>query len=200
MKYTFLVLLVFQLLASFWFYRKQNRGEIVGGDISIPKALWLYHAIFSWYFVPLIYLYQSELDTNLAVILGVHAFIWWLRAPIELAMIFKTYNWTPRYGITHDVLHGTCLLLATLFTTRLWPSTTLNWMAYSYLIVTFFMLCFETSFAALFLTVRGDKDHKIYYASDDPKWRFINWLTTIGVTIGLAHAATQAVMAICYWP
>lgn len=195
MKFLFLFLLVIQLCCSVWFYYKQNRGDFVGGPISWPKALWLYHAIFSWFLVPLVYLSFPDLHISLKTIIGLHTLIWWIRGPLELVMIYKFYNWSPRYGITHDVVHVMLLFGGIIATCKLWPETALNWMGFSFAAMTVVMLCFETTFAALFLDVRGHEDHKIYYAADEPKWRFINWLTKVGLCFGLSHAILQALFA-----
>ena len=34
------------------FARKQNRGERVGGPISLPKSLWLNYTLLSWFVIP----------------------------------------------------------------------------------------------------------------------------------------------------
>jgi hypothetical protein len=54
---------------------------------------------------------------------------------------------------------------------------------------------FEITFAYLFLKERGDADHKTYYASDEPRWRRINAITKVGVSIGYGHFFIQAVLA-----
>ena len=38
--------------AVFAFARKQNRGERVGGPISLPKTLWLNYTLVSWFVLP----------------------------------------------------------------------------------------------------------------------------------------------------
>lgn len=199
MAYLFLALLIVQCSCSVMFYRKQNKGDLVGGPISWPKAFWLYHAIFSWFLVPLVYLAAPDLHISLKILIGLHTLVWWIRGPLELVMIYKLFNWTPKYGITHDVLHGFFLLVGTLGIAKLWPESLINWMGFTYCGVTVIMLCFETSFAALFLNVRGHDDHKIYYAADEPKWRFINWLTTMGLIVGMGHAFIQAGLALWFW-
>jgi hypothetical protein len=192
----FVLLLGLQIICSIWFYKKQNRGEFVGGPISWPKALWLYHAIFSWFLVPPVYLAIVDLHWSLRVVIGFHTLVWWIRGPLELVMIYRWYNWTPKYGITHDCIHAIALLVGMMATVKLWPENLANWMAFVYCGVTVVMLVFETSFAALFLDVRGHQDHKIYYAADEPKWRFINWITKVGLSIGLSHSVIQAVLGL----
>lgn len=198
MHFLFLILLLIQVSCSFWFHGRQNCGAFVGGPISWPKALWLYHAIFSWFLVPLVYLSLSDVHWSLKLIIGLHCLSWWIRGLTELFMIYKFYNWSPRYGISHDVFHGLLLLCGMVATAKLWPESLANWMAFVYVAVTIVMLGFEISFAALFLGVRGHDDHKIYYAADEPKWRFINWLTKMGLVVGLGHSIPQAVIALLF--
>jgi len=198
MAFLFPLLLVIQIACSVWFHYKQNKGAFVGGPISWPKALWLYHAIFSWFLVPLVYLSFPDLHISLKIVIGSHALIWWIRGLTELVMIYKLYNWSPRYGITHDAVHAILLLAGTMATVKMWPESLLNWMAFAYCGVTILMLGFEMAFAALFLDVRGHEDHKIYYAADEPKWRFINWITKVGLSFGLTHAVIQAILALVW--
>ena len=199
MKFYFFILLIIQLLGSTWFYKKQNQGSFVGGAISIPKALWLFYAIFFWFFLPLIYLSHPALDGTLKVILALHTLIWWIRGPLELAMIYKWFNWSPRYGIIHDVLHAGVLFIALLGTVKIWPESPSNWMLFVFLGFTIISLLFEATFAALFLNIRGSADHKIYYADDSEKWRFVNFLTTVAVILGLFHLVVQASCAFFIW-
>lgn len=198
MSAAFLVLLLIQLGCSFWFHKRQNCGAFVGGPISWPKSIWLYHAIFSWFLVPLVFLLLADLHPSLKWVIGLHALSWWVRGILELFMIYKYFNWSPRYGISHDVVHGFLLLIGMVVTAKLWPESLVNWMAFVYIAITLVMLCFEVSFAALFLNVRGHEDHLIYYAANEPKWRFINWLTKIGITIGVGHSLIQAVIGLLF--
>ncbi len=196
MTFWFLILLVTQICCSVWFHAKQNQDKFTGGPISWPKALWLFHAIFSWYLVPIVYLFIPDLHIVLKSIIFIHTLVWWIRGPIELVMIYKTFNWSPRYGIAHDSLHLFFIFVATVVTCKMWEPSLINWLAFSYLCVTVIMTTFELWFAALFLQVRGHSDHKIYYAANEPKWRFINRLTTAALVIGLGHALLQAVLAL----
>jgi hypothetical protein len=190
----FVVLLVLQITQSIWFHKRQNTKGWTGGPISWPKAFWLWHAIFSWYLVPLVWVFFPDLDSRLRTVLILHLVSWWIRGPIELLMIYKYFNWTPLYGITHDLVHILILVIGLIWALPQWNSgaSVTDLFVEVFVVITIIMTMFEISFAYLFLKVRGQKDHKIYYASDEPQWRFINRLTIIAVTLGLLHLVMQA--------
>ena len=193
----------FPLLAfggATYFHMRQNNGAWAGGPISWPKALWLTYAITSWYLVPLAHLASPDLSPEVSILLKAHLWSWWIRAPIELIMIYRFYNWTPKYGITHDALHIIMLVALAIFSLpslgsevgRAQLSRADSW-ALLWLGLTLVLLCFEITFAYLFLKIRGALDHKVYYASDDPIWRFINRLTWVAVSFGYFHLIIQAI-------
>lgn len=190
------LILLFILWFARMFYVKQNSGKIVGGKVSIPKALWLGYAIGSWYFVPFLFLTWGEVDPWLKIIFVGHLMSWWVRAPIELIMIYKYFNWTPIYGITHDVLH--ILMLVGLYFWRfginaVTSMTAPNQLAVAYIWVTVLALVMEITFAYLFRKTRSfEKEaHKIYFASDDPVYRMINRLTRGTVIFVYTHFLLQ---------
>ncbi len=189
-----LCFLPLSLIAFGWrFFNKQNRGEWTGGPISVPKALWLAYTIHAWFFLPLLLL-RWPTQSALNLTLWGHTLSWWSRGIIELSMIFKFYNWSPRYGITHDLLHVAGLtigLVGFLTTTSLTTLSPQEVLVFAFLAVTIVMTVFEAAFAFLFRSIRGDADHKIYYADDNPKWRFVNRLTQTALVIGIGHLLAQ---------
>lgn len=191
MSLTFVILFLTQLIASWIFYKKQNAGAFVGGDISRPKALWLWNSIFSWFFVPIVFLFIPGISTDIKVIIGLHTLIWWIRAPIELIMIYKTYNWSPRYGILHDLIHIMGLMLGFYFLFTKGPFHGVDLVGIAYLCSSVLLISFEAVFAACFLYIRGDIDHKIYFASDDIRWRFVNQSTSLAVGIAMFYNILQ---------
>lgn len=40
-----------------------------------------------------------------------HLISWWNRGPLELLMTYKWFNWSPRYGIAHALVHALFLVL-----------------------------------------------------------------------------------------
>jgi hypothetical protein len=161
------------IILSFVFKKRQNKGDIVGGDISTPKSLWLCFAIGAWFFYPFFY-FLTPLESSLFHILFFHLISIWVRGLLELVMIYKWYNWSPRYGIAHNTFHFLGVFILSLF---YYDKVASNFSFATFIILVLVSFLFETLFAILFFKVRGEEKHKVYFASDDPKWRFINRLT-----------------------
>lgn len=178
------------------FYLKQNVKKAIGGEVSVPKALWLAYAVGSWFMVPFIFVF-SDMHPALAPVFLFHLVSWWIRAPIELVMIYKTLNWTPIYGISHDLFHG-AVMIGLYF--GMWPasweasfSNPMSKIASLYILVTLFALVMEVTFAYLFRKTRGTAEgaHLIYFASDDPIYKFINRVTLFTVIVVYSHFVLQ---------
>ena len=107
------IILLAELTFAIYFFFRQNKvggKAAVGGPISIPKSLWLSGAIFFWFFYPFIFLLDPTVTRPWKIVLALHLISWWIRGPLELVMIYRWFNWTPKYGITHDILHVLMLL------------------------------------------------------------------------------------------
>ncbi len=173
------------------FRAKQNRGtadgSIVGGAISWPKAFWLANAIIGWYLVPFVFWFDASTEGPMRSLLAAHLASWWIRAPIELWMIYRLYNWTPVYGILHDLAHGTLMAAglawacAKIGWEAILASPALGWTVGYSVLISFSMIA-EAVFAALFMTTRGEGQNKIYFADDSAQFRLINRLT-LGVCV-----------------
>jgi hypothetical protein len=186
------------------FRARQNKGDIVGGDISWPKSLWLTYTITAWFLLPLLMIGVFSADpqvwpTTLWVAYVGHLVSWWVRGPLELFMIYKWFNWSPRYGIAHDLAHATFLIL-----TIAWAflnSEITQWFAVPgaaiaalFMLITVFMTFAETLFAFLFLHARTKGEDLLYFASDEPRWRMINRITTTVVILAYAHLFFQSLL------
>lgn len=166
------------ILSSFLVKKRQNKGDIVGGDISTPKSLWLVFAIGAWFFYPFLF-YLTELNNDLKMVLNFHLISIWLRGIIELVMIYKLFNWSPRYGIAHNTFHFLGVLILFLMSIK-----TFQINAFSiFILLILVSFIFENLFAYLFFKVRGEEKHKVYFANDGPEWTFINKVTIFGNTI-----------------
>ncbi|MEN3296956.1 MAG: hypothetical protein V7642_6209 [Burkholderiales bacterium] len=86
------------------FYTLQNGVGIIGGEIAFSKLIWLSYAITFWISLPLL----ISLDPRTPAPLGVcFRYVLWmmlLRGAIEVVMLYITKNWSPIYGIFHDVV------------------------------------------------------------------------------------------------
>ncbi|MDZ4084712.1 MAG: hypothetical protein U1E10_17350 [Bdellovibrionales bacterium] len=187
------------------FRARQNKGDIVGGDISWPKALWLAYTVSTWFVLPLLLLglSYSRLGTPLPVSLLIafvgHSVSWWIRGPLELFMIYKWFNWSPRYGIAHDLAHASFLILAIVSAflrseIELWFATPVAAIAALFVFVTVFTTFAETLFAYLFLNERTKGEDLLYFASDEPRWLMINRITTTVVILAYGHLFFQSIL------
>lgn len=168
------------------FKKLQNQKELVGGEISTPKSLWLSYTVITWFLAPIIFL-MLPIHPNLMFILVIHLISFWIRGLVELLMIYKWFNWSPRYGITHSGFHA--LMLTGLFSFAFpLDFSTANTITMIFLTTIIVTTLFETLFAALFFKVRsldtGIDTHKIYFASDEEKWRKVNKVTELALFLG----------------
>jgi hypothetical protein len=95
-------------MAAVSFHVLQNRLALTGGGIAWPKSAWLGCAILYWFVLPALLASDARLPAawrapfvGLLVLMG-------LRGVIELWMLYVSHNWSPFYGIAHDVA---CLVL-----------------------------------------------------------------------------------------
>ena len=162
---------------SLFFNKKQNSGKMVGGNISLPKSFWLSFTIGTWFFLPFTF-YGMDVESGIMNVIHFHLLSFWIRGVLELFMIYKWFNWSPRYGISHDLFHLIGLITIVYL---YWPDqitiATLLVLFFSGLLIV--STIFETVFAILFFRIRGEEKHKIYFADDSQEWKFVNSLTTI---------------------
>ena len=193
------LILLSTLMFAWTFYRRQNGPRAyVGGPISKSKALWLAHGIGSWFLFPFVFVLHPEVSEPLKIVLVIHLVSWWIRGPIELVMIYKWFNWTPVYGITHDIVH-----IMTVFLTSSWAvatigvapfSTPMNALSFSYVAAIIFSTVAEILFAALFIATRGQKDHLIYFADETLRYQLINRFTASVCAVVYGHLAALVVL------
>jgi hypothetical protein len=100
------------LLCGAFIYFFQNSGKLPGGSIALPKLLWLGAIIFFWYVAPVLLLRAGTGNSSATTIIKIHLANVWLRAIIELIMMYIGNCWHPIYGIVHDIVSA--LALATL--------------------------------------------------------------------------------------
>ncbi len=194
-----LLIFIWPLLVSalaFFFHRKQNSQKAwTGGPISWPKSFWLAYTTTTWFLFPFAFLLHPDFAPALVPFFVVHLLSWWIRGPLELVMIYKWLNWSPRYGISHDVFH-ICACSTALFWSGLsfQAQTPFNKLGFIFATMVIFSTAAEILFAGLFLKFRSQQEESenIYFASDDPKWIFINRVTRIVVILVMAHLIFQS--------
>ena len=99
------------------FYFLQNQLGVIGGEIALPKLMWLGYALLFWLGLPLLIVGDRRSPPIIA-----RAFAWLLalmgaRVVIEGVMLYITKNWSPLYGIGHDLI---CLAALSFFLVRAW--------------------------------------------------------------------------------
>lgn len=185
---------------GFYFRHRQNKGTqdctTVGGEISLQKALWLAYTIGAWFFIPSILWFLPGLSAPLKTVLCLHTAVWWIRGILELFMIYRWFNWSPIYGISHDAFH-----LMGLSVGISWASGQQGWNAmlahpvdrivFLFLQTTIFSTLSELGFASLFLMARQPGEEKVYFASDEPRWRIINGFTLAVVVLVYSQLLVQ---------
>lgn len=170
------------VLASRWFRSKQNRAHAMGGNISNPKLLWLFFAIWFWLFECAVLACEPSLAVGYRVILGVHAASMWLRGVVEMVMLYGTKTWRPPLGIGHDVLClVTVLALGVAFRHQLPLDGPWGLFAPALVVMLVFSLGVEVLYAALFFkAVEGQTtgEKGVWFASEDEaRFRRINRIT-----------------------
>jgi hypothetical protein len=181
---------------AIYFNFRQNKVNHVGGQISWPKSFWLIYTIVSWFFIPITFLYLP-LPQDYRVFFIFHLVSFWSRGLIELVMIYRFFNWSPRYGIAHDLFHLTGLLFLLPKSIPLVQLDSLLLFSFIFMLILIVGVFFETIFAYWFLKIRGEKEHKIYFAANTKEWRKVNQVTFLadvlcyGGHLVLAYLALQ---------
>lgn len=166
-------------LAAAVFYQAQNMLRPVGGDISVVKLLWLGGAILLWGVLPLLLLADPRLGLRLRGAFMVLAALMLARAAVEGWMLYVTLNWSPWYGIAHDVLCAAVLLA---FAARVRPRNAVEGAVRMHLWVTAAFFAPEMYFAwymqAHFVT-QGEA--AIYFVPDEAAYADVLTATTVAV-------------------
>jgi hypothetical protein len=96
-----LVLTIFAAAPVFWWV--QNRWQPVGGAMAFQKAVWLADAVVLWIALPLCIVRDVRIAAEVRRAFKVLLILMALRAVIELWMLYVSLNWSPWYGIAHDL-------------------------------------------------------------------------------------------------
>ncbi len=111
-----LTVLLFLLGLTMAFYLTQNHTGLIGGDIALSKAVWLALAILFWLLLPGLILMDARTvgasRSPFAWLLGLMA----ARGVIEGLMLYVYNNWSPLYGMAHDLV---CASVVSLLSWRL---------------------------------------------------------------------------------
>ena len=138
------LLMVFSLigLMAVSFYLVQNNGLLSGGAIALPKIIWLAYAILCWFCLPLLFILDSRIDPVWKSVYRIFLINMLARAVVELFMMYVMNNWSPYYGIAHDIF--SILLLAMLMIVYRHTLPRDIFFAYSLMLILMFLIeiCF----------------------------------------------------------
>ena len=176
LRYAAICSLLALTLAAACFYLAQNRFGIIGGEIAFSKAAWLAIAVLFWLILPGLICLDARVAPAIRRPYSLLLLLMGVRAVLELPMLYWLKNWSPLYGIAHDVLCIGVLLwsafvltarnggepdpLARLLVSHLWVSGLL-FLAEIYF-AWFMWMHFDTKGGAA-----------IYYVPDDPKFAVV---------------------------
>ena len=187
--------------AGFFWGLQRSKAAVTGGQISFVKSMWLSYAVLGWFLLPLFYLALPGLGDAARVFLILHLMSWWLRGPIELIMIFKLFNWSPQYGIAHDLIHLFLILGSLVYwqpSISLLFSGTADGLVLAFLLVTIVTTIGEALFALKFWQIRSGAEAKdnLYFASNSSKWKAVNRMTAAFVGVAMGHLVVQAIAVV----
>lgn len=169
------------ILCGVAFYLVQNNNGLPGGEVALSKIFWLGLVIFYWYVAPALLLFSGIKCAHESVIIKVHLINVWLRAIIELYMMYGSQNWSPYYGITHDLL-SLCLLLGILYLYRQELCKTTARL----FIVLSAIFAVETCFAYYMVSSVPADAGPIYFVPQSPEYSqvlMITWVVVISLLL-----------------
>lgn len=178
-----LILTVSLLVVSGWYFMGvQNSGQLPGGQIALVKLLWLGLVIFIWYIMPKLLLLKGADSLISKKLLVIHLCNVWVRALVELYMVYYGQNWLPIYGISHDIFSTLILLLLL----RLhWHQMTAQIKTYLVVLTSTFIL--ETIFAIYMHNQVVSESGPVYFVPMAAAYQPILWLTWVAVTALLLY-------------
>jgi hypothetical protein len=175
-----LVMVVILVVGALGFYFLQNYIGLIGGKIALSKMVWLAYAVLFWLGFPLFIV----LDPRTSVMLG-HVFRFLLmsmvaRGFVEFWMLYVSNNWSPLYGIAHDVF---CIAGLVFFLTRAWQNS--EWRAcqpsgelFIHGIVTTLLFLPEIYFAwYMRMNFNTQGGNAIYFVPDVPQHKLVLIIT-----------------------
>jgi len=169
------VIAIFAAAPLFWWV--QNHWQPVGGAMAFQKALWLADAVVLWIVLPLCIVRDMRIDAGVRRAFRALLILMALRAVIELWMLYVSLNWSPWYGIAHDLV---CIAVLIAFLARFAAAAGRLWRIHAVATATAFMP--EIYFAWYmqhYFNTRGDA--AVYFVPDEPAHAFALNVTSIAV-------------------
>lgn len=183
-------------IIGFLFYQKQNKNSTLGGSISVAKAFWLFFAIHTWLFLIPILIFSVDLPFGYKVVWSIFSGWFWLRSILEMIMMYKTKNWSPIYGISHDI---SCLLILFLGTFYYYVDFIhSNPFLLLFHLVLILSLLLETYYAYEFFKIVGEgtKGEKAIWFADSENLRFKR---VVHITHIFNYVMIMGILSIIYY-
>jgi hypothetical protein len=166
-------------LAATAFYQFQNAAKPIGGDISLVKLVWLAYAIFVWLVLPLLFAFDARCEEHLRQGFAALALLMLVRGVVEGWMLYISLNWSPWYGIAHDVACAAVLLFAW---AQAAPRNALEKLVRTHTLVTAAFFLPEIFFAWYMLThFTTQGASAVYFVPDDPRYALVLRVTLVTV-------------------
>lgn len=165
------------------FYYFQNHAHGLGGSIALPKVLWLGYALWFWYFLPLLIVSDRRISSQLRQVYWVFWLNMFLRAVIELWMMYFGHNWHPYYGIGHD-LFSALLIFALIFREKIQNSID-QVVRFNFRVMAI-MFWIEAYFAWYMLQNVHSDSGPVYFVPGSHEHlaiMLVTWVVVIGLTI-----------------
>jgi hypothetical protein len=99
------------------FYFLQNQLGVIGGEIALPKLMWLAYALLFWLGLPVLVMGDSRTPPLVRSAFASLFALMAARVAAEGVMLYITNSWSPLYGIAHDLA---CMAALWFFLVRAW--------------------------------------------------------------------------------
>jgi hypothetical protein len=162
------------------FYSLQNAGVFAGGNIALPKLIWLTYAILYWYALPLLFITDKRTPSTFRQAYSLFSANMFTRAGVELYMMYGTHNWHPYYGLGHDIF--TICLLTSLYLWVRHSNADFKTMIF-YLVVMIAMFIVEIGFVLYLLELYTEKGQQLYFISENDQHSTILLLTWAAIIV-----------------
>jgi hypothetical protein len=175
-------------VASWYFYQAQNTADRIGGAMAPQKLFWLGYAILLWVVLPLAIALDRRVAKSLRNAFAALFLLMLVRGLIELWMLYVTLNWSPWYGIAHDLLCMAVLISFTMVVYRRerWRDSP-DALIMMHLLVTTAAFVPEIYFAH-YMTINFNTTgtDAIYFVPDEERFRdVLAWTTRVVVFLSI---------------
>lgn len=161
------------------FYWLQNSGQLLGGKIALPKLFWLVYAIVLWFLIPGFLVKRKQTPRHWRTVFGWFLINMLLRGVVELYLMYVTVNWSPYYGIAHDLFSIVVLGWLLVFVRHNIHMDC--YLGYAAVLITTLMI--ESVFVMYMINAVSADGHRVYFVPDDASHSVILSFTWVVVLL-----------------